>query len=79
MNIFNRRELSLTWDFNERNRIEGRLAVDNIKYQTKHRRVGGSHGGNLGWGGGPYNMTVSCEYHIYVHKDDYERAKHVIS
>ena len=66
--IFNRKELLVTWDFNERHRIVGCLIANDIKYVS--RSSGGS--GRTYGGIGPYH---SCQYYIYVHKDDYECAK----
>lgn len=57
MNILNRREIFLTWDFNEMTRVRERLDLDNIKCKIK---------------------TSAHEYRIYVHKNDYERAKYIL-
>ena len=77
--IFNRRELTITDDMNERVRVCSLLDSSGIDYtlktvNTTSAPLGGRRGGNtLG-----VNMDYAYEYKIFVHKQDYDRALHVI-
>ena len=78
--LFNRRELYMTYDMNDRVRVCDLLCANGIDYRLKTtnttapamgRRRGGSTFG--------VNMDYAYEYKIYVHKKDYEKAFHLIS
>lgn len=79
--IFNRRELLITMDFNQQSDIRGILAANSIDYVVKTTNlqsssVVGSHRGRIGNLG--INQDYSYEYKIYVHKDDYDKALHLV-
>ena len=79
LTIFNRRELYMTYNMNDRIRICDILRANGIDYRLKTTNttasaMGGRRGGNtLG-----VNMDYTYEYKIYVHKNDYDRALHLI-
>jgi hypothetical protein len=76
--IFNRRELYLTWDLDERQKVRDVLISNNIKFIINARRMSSHSGGRSRYSGGrsgPLNMSFAYEYRFYVHKDDYECAK----
>ena len=75
MNIFNRREVFLTRDFNDMhkvrdsldsNDIKHKLIVDNLTNPGRYRGMPG------------IRAEVMYEYRVYVHKRDYEQAIHAI-
>lgn len=79
--VFNRRELYMTYSMDERVRICDLLRANNIDYHLKTinpttstfcstRRA---NFGTLGM-----NMDYMYEYHIYVHKKDYDTALYLI-
>ena len=76
---FNRRELYMTYNMNDRVRVCDILRANGIDYLIKTTNttapaMGGRRGGStLG-----VNMDYAYEYKIYVHKDDYDRALHLI-
>ena len=80
--IFNRRELSVTYDMARQAEIRRPLAESGIDYQVKvvnHSTV--SLGGEMTrarTGSFGENANFSHEYIIYVKKRDYERAKYLI-
>ena len=79
LTLFNRRELYMTYDMNERVRVCDILSANNIDYRLKTTNttastMGGRRGGNT-FG---INMDYAYEYKIYVHKKDYDRAIHLI-
>lgn len=79
LTLFNRKELHITYDMNDRVRVCGILSDNGIDYRLKTTNttapaMGGRRGGStLG-----VNMDYAYEYKIYVHKDDYDRALHLI-
>ncbi|MBQ8934930.1 MAG: hypothetical protein IJ049_00790 [Oscillospiraceae bacterium] len=80
--IFNRRELSVTYDMGRQAEIRRTLAESGIDYQVKvvnHSTV--SLGGEMTrarTGSFGENPDFSYEYIIYVKKQDLERAKYLI-
>jgi hypothetical protein len=68
--IFNRRELFATWDVGERRRVIECLLDNKIDHIRRNsgRGFGGFHG----------TGAHTCQYYIYVHKKDYERAQYAI-
>jgi hypothetical protein len=74
INIFNRREVFLTRDMNEVNRIKGLLTSNSIVHITRVNS-GISLGRSRGSG---VRADYAYEYRIYVHKDDLTRARHAI-
>ena len=79
LTIFNRRELHMTYDMSDRVRVCDILRANGIDYRLKTTNttasaLGGRRGGStLG-----VDMDYAYEYKIYVHKNDYERALHLI-
>lgn len=71
MNILNRREVFLTWRTEDLYRIEDCLAKNNIKYRVKRN-------GFLNTRRADIFSEAADKYRVYVHKDDYERAKRAI-
>ena len=73
INIFNRREITVTRDINEINRITGCLVSSNIGYTTRTNSMtnpGRSHGIP------DIRADAAYETRIYVHKDDFDKAIH---
>ena len=79
LTIFNRRELYMTYHMNDRVRVCDILRANGIDYRIKTTNttssaMGGRRGGStLG-----VDMDYAYEYKIYVHKDDHDRALHLI-
>lgn len=79
--IFNRRELFVTLNMSQLNRVKDILSAHSIPFFTKTTNlqaapfIGSSRArtGTLG-----INPDYSYEYRIYVHKLDYEKASHLI-
>lgn len=76
--LFNRKEVCITYDIKQQAEIRDILQGRGIDYRIKvinrksassvwagTRAYTGTHGENL---------MMEYEYHIYVHKDDYEEA-----
>ena len=72
--IFNRKELIFTYSMEQQAQIRSLLAANNIPYYIKT-----DTGTNTVFGSGHGNPTVSCQYRIYVHKDDYDRSVGIIN
>lgn len=76
MNIFNRRELYITRRLPDLNRVLECLSTNSIQYMTKTNTItnpGRSHG--VPFIGADYTY----EYRVYVHKNDYDKAKQAVS
>ena len=80
--IFNRKEVCITYDMNRQAEIRNILQGANIDYiiRTKNRTEtmlvrGGTRAYTGSWGN---RQMIDYEYHIYVHKDDYERALYLM-
>ena len=79
LTMFNRRERHMTYDMNDRIRVCDILRANGVDYRLKTTNttasaLGGRRGGStLG-----VDMDYAYEYKIYVHKNDYERALHLI-
>ena len=80
--IFNRKEICITYDMNRQAEIRNILQGANIDYiiRTKNRTEtmlvrGGTRAYTGSWGN---RQMMDYEYHIYVHKDDYERALYLM-
>jgi len=75
INLFNRREITITRDMNEMNRVTGCLASNSIRYRVITNSMT-----NPGRSHGIPNIRADAAYEtrIYVHKDDYEKARHAI-
>ena len=80
--IFNRKELTVTFDMNEQARVRTLLAEEGIDYSVKTvNRLSASpiaagsrsHTGTYG-----QNTDAMTEYIIYVKRADYERAVYLL-
>lgn len=77
MNPLNKKELAITYSMKEQAEIRLALAERDIDYSVK--LVNRCSPGALGRAGAAgQNMESLDEYIIYVHKQDYERAKEAI-
>ena len=76
--IFNRKELTVTFDLNEQARVRTLLAAEGIDYSVKTvNRMSASpisSGSRSRTGTYGQNTEAMIEYSIYVKKADYERA-----
>lgn len=80
--IFNRRELTITMDMNRLSEIRRILESNNIDFtiittNLQSSSLMGSSRGRTGSLGA--NLKQSYEYKIYTHKNDHDRAYHLIS
>ena len=71
LTIFNRKELITTMDMQRQANIRSVLSANGIAYTVRTENLQGSSA----FGGDP---NYSYEYHIYVHKNDYENALRLI-
>lgn len=80
--LFNRKELTVTFDLSEQARIRTLLAAEGIDYSVKTvNRMSASpisSGSRSRTGTYGQNTEAMIEYSIYVKKTDYERAAKVI-
>lgn len=80
--IFNRRELSCTFDMKKQAEIRSILSNNSIDYYVKtvNRKSPSplSSGSRARTGTLGEKMNVEYEYMIYVKKADYENARHLI-
>ena len=80
--IFNRKEICVTYDMNKQSEIRYLLQGAGIDYviRTKNRTDSAfARGGTRAYTGTfGRDQMMDYEYHIYVHKDDYEEALHLI-
>ena len=80
--IFNRKEICITYDMNRQAEIRNILQGANIDYviRTKNRtETMLVRGGTRAYTGSYGNrQMMDYEYHIYVHKDDYEEAMYLL-
>lgn len=80
--IFNRKELTVTFDLSEQARIRTLLAAEGIDYSVKTvNRLSASpisSGSRSRTGTYGQNTEAMIEYSIYVKKTDYERAAKAI-
>lgn len=71
--VFTRREAAVTFSMKERDAVCGRLRAAGIRYQTRtfsHNLFQRGRAGSLG-----INAEYTCQYRIYVHRKDFERAR----
>ena len=81
-NILTQKELLLTLDMNRQAEVRETLSLHGIDYRIHTRNLQGS--GPLGGEArktGSFGVDQSCtyEYKIYVQKNEYERAKRLVS
>ena len=81
--IFNRRELTITFSLKKQAEISSILSVNNISYLKRviNRKSPSSFfvGTRARTGTFGEKLELSYEYIIYVHKNDYDRAKSLIN
>ena len=75
MNFLNRRGIFLTRRSDELSKVTSSLMEDSIEYTTRTNSITnpGRYHGIPG-----IRSEYAYEYRVYVHKKDFERAKHVI-
>ena len=78
--IFNRKEILCTYDMKLEANVRDILAANGIRYIIRTngnsmRDLGSRSVLGRGFGENP---RFSCEYKIYVHKNDYEQAKYLM-
>ena len=80
--IFNRKEICVTYDLNKQAEIRYILQGADMDYviRTKNRTGSAFVRGTTRAYTGTFgrDQMMDYEYHIYVHKDDYEEALHLI-
>ncbi len=79
--IFNRKELLITLDMKVQANVRDLLAANGIAYKVKVTNLQSAailDSSRARTGSFGMNQTVSYEYKIYVHRKDYENAKHLI-
>lgn len=80
--VLNRKELAITFDMKEQARVRNLLADHNIDYDIKTvNRMSPSPvaaGARSRTGTFGQSQDTMYEYIIYVHKNDYEKALHLI-
>ncbi|MDO4532077.1 MAG: hypothetical protein Q4C06_08860 [Bacillota bacterium] len=83
IDFFNRKEICVTFDLNKQAEIRYLLQGEGIDYQirTKNRTDtillrGGTTRAYTGSAGN--RQMQDYEYHIYVHRDDFERALYLL-
>ena len=80
--ILNRKEVCVTFDMNRQAEVRDILQVNGIDYMVKvlNRKSPSPIGAGSRARTGSFgeNLSLEYEYKIYVHKDDYEEALHLI-
>ncbi len=79
--VFNRRELIVTMDMKRQSDIRNILCDNHIDYVVKTtnlQRASGVGSGRSLTGSFGINQDYSCEYKIFVHKNDYGKAENLI-
>lgn len=82
LTIFNRRELTITFDMKRQSEIRNLLAQNNIEYFVKVFNRKNSFpfaGSRARTGTFGENLQAAYQYVIYVNKSDYPRASAVIN
>lgn len=72
--IFNRKELISTYSMEQQVQIRSLLVENNIPYYIKTET-----GTNPAFGSAHTNSNFSCQYRIYVHKNNYNKAVGIIN
>lgn len=76
LTIFNRKEVCITYHTKEQWRVRDILSDHNIKYLVKTTSRAGTGRGRAFNSGS--NTEMNYCYKIYVHQNDYEKAKFLI-
>ena len=83
LTIFNRRELTITYDIKQQAEIRDLLDLNGIEHYVRviNRTSPSpfSTGGRSGLGTLGENLQLENEYILYVHKSDYARASIIIN
>lgn len=81
--ILNRKEVCLTYDVKRQSEVRDILHANGIDYTVKilNRKSPSpmAAGSRARTGSFGENPSLACEYKIFVHKDDYEKAMHCIA
>ena len=78
IHLFNRKELLLTTSMERQAGVRDILAANGIEYRVRVRsNIGGMSRSRTVLPG--TRMEAMYQYYIYVKKDDYEKAKYLIS
>ncbi len=78
LTIFNRKELIFNRSMKVQGDVRMLLAQNKIPYKVKTMNRSGAGRSRSFTGTAGMNPDVMYEYRIFVHQDDYERAKKVI-
>lgn len=81
VNLFNRKELTVTNDLKRQAEIRELLSDNFIDYDLKVTNVGSASfmGPSRGRGVPGINQQTQYEYKFYVHKEDYEKAYYLLT
>ena len=77
IHIFNRKELLLTNNIQQQTKVQDILADNGIEYFVKAKSTAGGFSRSRTVLPGT-RMEAVYQYYIYVKKQDYEKAKHLI-
>ncbi len=84
--LFNRKEVYTGFSLSDFVRMRDTLAAYGVRYNTKvvdmSGRGRGVHSALIAaerYSSAAGNTSYSKQYYVYVHKDDYERATHLLS
>ena len=76
INVFNRKEVCITYDMAEQARVRDILKQNNIEYDLDTKRIKSPLGAQVSVNS---DMSNRClEHKVYVKKSDYELAKKLI-
>lgn len=81
LTFFNRRELLTTYSLERQAQVRDLLSANGIAYTTRTVNANSTSalgGGRARTGTFGQNMQLAYQYLVYVHKNDYERARHLI-
>ena len=81
INVFNRKELTITFSMEQQAKVRNILSQNDIRYIVKTINRNSSSAFNdtrARTGTFGQNMKLSYEYIIYVHKNNYDKAKAII-
>lgn len=80
--ILNRKEICVTFDMERQAEVRRILSANGIDYTVKTVNSKSpspfAAGSRARTGTFGENLSLECEYQIFVHKDDYEEALHLI-
>lgn len=82
LTIFNRRELLITFSGEEQARVRDALAQNGVDYHIKtvNPSARSTFAASARSRTGSFGVNTDCayQYYIYVHKNDYDRARSLI-